>query len=302
MFNLVTKYKYVNNVFRKHPFTKHNLKKSWFNYLFYNAIIRVKNKPTKFKWINNLNIYTQKGDSCLGGNVFLGLMEFHESAFLVHFLQNSDLFVDVGANLGHYTLLASGVCDARTIAIEPVPTTYKRLKYNVIKNNIWNMVKLENIGIGAKDGELFFSNFDDNAINYVQGNEKNESSLRVRVKTLNNLLKGKTPKVIKIDAEGYELLILNGANNVLKNPELEAIIIEINGHCRRYGYTEYEVFRFIVSFGFIPVCYDSFSRKINLLNNFNHDSDSTIFIRDLKSANLKVKYGKKIRIWKNYLI
>jgi len=302
LFNPLAKYKYINKVFREHPLAQHNLKKSWANYLLYNVIIMIKNTPAKFKWVNGLNIYTQKGDSCLGGNVFLGLMEFHESAFLVHFLQNSELFVDVGANLGHYTLLASGVCGARTIAVEPIPATYKRLCYNIMKNNIQNIVDIRNVGVGEKDGELTFSNFDNNAINYVQENENNISGLKVRVQTLNNLLSGKFPKVIKIDVEGYELFSLKGANEVLMNPDLEVLIIEINGHCRRYGNTEEEVFRFIVSFGFIPVYYNSFTRKINLLNNYNHDSDSTIFIRDLKAATFRVKHGKNIQIWKNCYI
>jgi len=171
-----------------------------------------------------------------------------------------------------------------------------------MKNNIRDMVDIRNIGVGEKDGELVFSNFDNNAINYVQENENNNSGLKVRVQTLNNLLNGKSPKVIKIDVEGYELFTLKGANEVLMKPDLEVIIIEINGHCRRYGNTEEEVFRFIASFGFIPVYYNSFTRKINLLNHYNHDSDSTIFIRDLKAATLRVKRGKKIQIWKNYFI
>ena len=302
MFNPLSKIIYINQKFDEHPITKNNKIKSWVNYLKYNIVIRVNKGPVEFKWVNGLKIYVEKGDSCLGGNVFLGLMEFHESAFLVHFLQHSDLFVDVGANLGHYTLLASGVCGSRTIAVEPIPSTYKRLCYNIMKNNIQNIVDIRNVGVGEKDGELVFSNIDNNAINYVQENGNNNSGLKVRVQTLNNLLNGKSPKVIKIDVEGYELFTLKGANKVLMNPDLEVLIIEINGHCRRYGNTEEEVFRFIASFGFKPVYYNPFTRKINLLNNYNHDSDSTIFIRDLKDATFRVKHGEKIQIWKNCYI
>ena len=32
------------------------------------------NRQVKFKWVNGLNIYVGKGDSCLGGNVFFGLI------------------------------------------------------------------------------------------------------------------------------------------------------------------------------------------------------------------------------------
>ena len=59
MFNPLAKYKYINKVFREHPLAQHNLKKSWGNYLLYNVIIRIKNTPTKFKWVNGLSIYIQ---------------------------------------------------------------------------------------------------------------------------------------------------------------------------------------------------------------------------------------------------
>jgi hypothetical protein len=57
----------------------------------------------------------------LTGNLYAGLHEFSEMGFLLHLLRQNDLFVDVGANLGSYTVLASAVCQARNIAFEPVP-------------------------------------------------------------------------------------------------------------------------------------------------------------------------------------
>ena len=53
-----------------------------------------------------------------------GLWDFSEQAFLLHLLRPGDTFIDVGSNVGGYTVLASAVAGARSIAFEPVPETY----------------------------------------------------------------------------------------------------------------------------------------------------------------------------------
>src|SRR3954464_6025907 len=47
------------------------------------------------------------------GNIYAGLHEFEEMAFTIHLLRPGDLFVDVGANIGAYTVLAAAVAGAR---------------------------------------------------------------------------------------------------------------------------------------------------------------------------------------------
>jgi len=257
--------------------------------------------PIKFKWVNQLNIYVEKGDSSLGGNVFLGLMEFHESAFLVHYLKSADLFVDVGANLGHYTLLASGICGSKTIAIEPVPNTFQKLCYNIKKNNIQKLVTMKNIGVGDEDGKLNFTDFNNNAINFVKDNSvKNKLSISSR--TLNKLLKDKIPNVMKIDVEGYELFTLLGANKILSHKKLNMIIIEINGHCHRYGHKENDIYEYISKFGFKPIFYNPINKKITLLNKFNRYSDNTIFIKNIKDTNKRISNGNRIHFKNNHSI
>ena len=61
------------------------------------------------------------------GNIYCGLAEFADMAFVLHVLRAGDLFVDIGANAGAYTLLASSVAGAKTTCFEPVPATYARL-------------------------------------------------------------------------------------------------------------------------------------------------------------------------------
>ena len=76
------------------------------------------------------------------GNIYAGLHEFADMAFTLHFLRPDDLFLDVGANIGSYTLLASGVCKARTISFEPDPA---------------RTVVLEQAAVGGEGGEVEFT-------------------------------------------------------------------------------------------------------------------------------------------------
>ena len=65
--------------------------------------------------------------------------------------------MDIGANIGSYTLLASGVCKARTIAFEPDPDTMAFLRRNIDINNLHANVVLEQAAVGAEEGEVAFT-------------------------------------------------------------------------------------------------------------------------------------------------
>lgn len=68
--------------------------------------------------------------------IYMGLHEFENMAFLLHFLRKEDLFFDIGADIGSYTILASGHVGAHTFAFEPIPSTFQSLANNVAINRI----------------------------------------------------------------------------------------------------------------------------------------------------------------------
>jgi hypothetical protein len=86
------------------------------------------------------------------GNIYTGLHEFTDMAFCLHLLRVGDLFVDVGANIGSYTVLSSKVVGANSLAIEPVPTTYKRLRRNININDISSLVDSRCCAAGKNHG------------------------------------------------------------------------------------------------------------------------------------------------------
>jgi hypothetical protein len=81
-------------------------------------------------WIGGRRLAARRGMTGLTGNIYAGLHEFADMAFLLHFLRPSDVFADVGANVGSYTILASGVIGCPTVAFEPDPLTAAAFERN----------------------------------------------------------------------------------------------------------------------------------------------------------------------------
>lgn len=102
------------------------------------------------------------------GNLYAGLHEFSDMGFLLHFLRSGDIFVDAGANVGSYTLLAAGITGSKAIAFEPVPSTFNVLKENIELNELGHLVGAYNKGLSSKSGILTFSSSNDTTNHVVK--------------------------------------------------------------------------------------------------------------------------------------
>ena len=60
-------------------------------------------------WVGGTKLAVRKGMTGATGNIYCGLHEFPDMAFVLHALKTTDVFLDIGANVGAYTILASGV-------------------------------------------------------------------------------------------------------------------------------------------------------------------------------------------------
>ena len=174
-------------------------------------------------WIGNIRLAARRGMTGATGNVYAGLHEFADMAFTLHFLRPGDLFVDVGANIGSYTLLASGVCEAKTISFEPDPDTMRFLRRNIELNGLYGQVVLEQAALGAEEGDVEFTVGLDTANHVARGREPKRTR-RVSMRTLDKL--ESPPTMIKVDVEGYEADVFRGAQAVLKASTLKAVITE----------------------------------------------------------------------------
>ena len=109
------------------------------------------------EWISGTRLAARSGMTGATGNIYCGLHEFADMGFVLHALQPGDLFLDVGANVGSYTILASGACGAESIAIEPDPLTARALERKVDANELSAKVLIIQSAVGDAEGEITFT-------------------------------------------------------------------------------------------------------------------------------------------------
>ncbi len=234
------------------------------------------------------------------GNYYFGLDEFEDMAFVIHLLRRGDLFVDIGANIGSYTILASGHVGANSIAVEPVPQTFEHLKANVRINNLDAQVTLHNVGIGEAEGVLRFTAHLD-SVNHVVSNDEVVNSIEVPIRTLDSLLHARAPKCIKIDVEGYERSVLNGAEAVLGCNEIDAVLLELNGSGVKYGYSDGETHGVMLKLGFTPCRYEPFSRRLTELTEVHFQGGNTLYVKNISRVRDRLTNAPEVHLpWRKF--
>ncbi len=247
-----------------------------------------------YDWINGSRFLVKNGETGLTGNIYTGLHEFQDMAFLLHFLRSEDLFVDVGANVGSYTILACSAIGARGIAFEPVPSTYRRLVENMHLNHLDEKVKCINKGVGAQQGSVVFTSDSDTTNHVLAPSEQCENREIVEVTSLDTALYGESPTLIKIDVEGYETPVLEGAQEALKDRMLHSIIMEINGSGSRYGFNESRLLELMYDYDFRAYSYRPLDRILIDLKGKNLSAGNTLFIRDKSFVMERLRGSPKI--------
>jgi len=250
--------------------------------------------PVVFPFVGNSVLIIEKGMAGATGNIYNGLHEHNDMLFAIHFLRDDDLFIDVGANVGVYTVLAAAQCGAQVISFEPVPETYRHLKRNVLVNDVHERVLLINKAAAGEVKSVYFTSTLD-AGNHVLLQEDSIQQQKIKIDcTTLDLVTSRIPSLIKIDVEGFETEVIKGADKILSGPELKAIIIELNGSGKRYGYNEENIHDKLLSCGFLPYFYNSFNRKLVLLEHWG--THNSIYIRDLAFVENRIKSAPRIRI------
>jgi FkbM family methyltransferase len=275
-----------------HPLNRDRKVGSIVNFFKWQLVSKLMPYPMIIPFAGDNKLIIKKGLSSATGNLYSGLLEFEEMSFALHFLREEDLFIDVGANIGMFSVLASGAARTKTIAFEPAITTFSHLQDNIAINRIGHLVETINKGVGSKEGAIKFTQGLD-AINHV-ATSRDTQTVEVEIVTLDSVLRTHNPVLMKVDVEGFECEVINGAMETIAKPSLQAIIIELRGHGNRYGFDENDVHERLLRTGFRPYRYEPFTRKLVLLDGFG--GYNTIYVKDLTFVESRLKSAKKIKI------
>ena len=226
----------------------------------------------------------QHGMTGATGNIYLGLHEFLDMMVPLHFLRQDDLFLDIGANVGTYTVLTSGVCKAKTYAFEPDPGTLGKLKRNIEINRLNDLVQVFSCALGATMGEVAFTVGLDTTNRIATANDAKTRT--VRMETLDAIVADSHPVMMKVDVEGAELHVLMGAERLLANPSLKVIEMET---------VVPESAAILSRNGFETACYDPFHRTLTR-NPKDCKSSNTLFVRDWPFVEDRLQTAQQIQV------
>jgi FkbM family methyltransferase len=188
--------------------------------------------------------------SALAVTLFADSKERHEDEeFLQKVLKPGNVYADVGANIGTLALAAAVIVGnkGKVIAIEAHPRTFGHLKANVELNQFSNIV-LVNSAVGSQQGNIFFSNINSDDQNKVLLQHKD--GIEVPLDTLDHLLQAEAViDLLKIDVEGYEKFVLQGAVSTFKRTNI-VYFESWEKHFTGFGYDTAEVINIFRQNGF----------------------------------------------------
>ena len=179
----------------------------------------------KMPWGEKMSFYLPEGNQIF----YYGFCESNLAIFLLRIINAGDTFVDIGANIGYYTMLASYLVgeSGKVLSVEATPRTFSTLEKNIRKNKNITAV---NIALSDSDQEITLMDYGSkysgsNSLNPKMPKEVADFiktkgvEIKIKTTTLDKFIKNKhfVPTFIKLDVEGYESNILKGMTKVLNN-------------------------------------------------------------------------------------
>jgi FkbM family methyltransferase len=193
--------------------TKYALRHSVGRVLWHSGVCRV------LKIHTSRNVAMRFFPSAMSFALWANPEAFQDLHFLAGLADEGDTVVDVGANVGLFTLLSSRAVghSGRVISFEPDPTTFRYLESNLQLNSMKN-VQAHDVALSDVAGTGLLTQGTQDTMNRLITNESESgNAIPVRAITLDSLQLDGTVRTLKVDAEGFDLHVLRGAAKTLPN-------------------------------------------------------------------------------------
>jgi len=217
----------------------------------------------------SMSLWVDKNDRCLDSNI------------LKRILREGDVYIDVGANIGHLVIEAAIIVgkSGKVFAFEPHPHTVSFLHQNIQLNKLSNNVRVAQSAVGVNIGWAKFTNKRSDDQNSIT----DEGDLFVPLINLDAFLEKEYPTLLKIDVEGFEKFVLLGADDTLDRTQF--IYFEAwDEHFNKYNYSFMDIFDYLSEKGFrILHVYDDSNSITKVTRDANFPTCTNLFAyRDKK--------------------
>ncbi|MDG4476041.1 FkbM family methyltransferase [Thiovibrio frasassiensis] len=180
----------------------------------------IKNSVVQTEYMNCKILVRANED--VGLQILVGNYEKNDLLYLLSMIRDGDTFFDIGANIGLFSLLvAKKNCTVKVHSFEPIPINSCLFKASLCLNEI-ESVNLNQCCVGDFVGDIEFSLASDSAYSSIHdtGRFPEIKKIKAKITTLDEYLKMNDLTridIMKIDVEGAEKLVLDGARNILSN-------------------------------------------------------------------------------------
>ena len=191
------------------------------------------------------------GDVLLRDLLLTGSFEPKHTDIIGELLSVGGVFIDVGANIGYFSLIAASIVgpSGRVYAFEPMEEIYRILCKNIFLNRFDN-VEAKNLACFSSPGEMVMERDEDSGKSHLSpvkaGNTK-----AVFLTTLDDFVRDANLQridYIKIDAEGSDLEVLKGAHRTIERFR-PAVLVELD-HLSLFGGTRSELLKYFEHYGY----------------------------------------------------
>ena len=219
--------------------------------------------------------------------VWLQDEEWDELRYLRLKLRPGDVFIDVGANIGLWTLVAATAVgpSGRVFSFEPNPTTFERLSENIKLNGKASRVEAFPKAVSAGERMVLFVCERQHNLSAISSSGSDLHTTKVSTLTLDRLLTNDLVasrlEGIKLDTEGHELEALQGASGLIEKRR-PWLIVEFNTTLLpSNALGDWPVYRLLAEKRYRPFIYDKRGKETEISPSYSlHGYQNILFVRN----------------------
>lgn len=188
-------------------------------------------------------------------------------------VKEGNTVIDLGANVGYYTLLASKIVGkrGRVYAFEPDPKSYKLLVKNIDFNNYSNIIPVPKAVTDRVGSTKLFLSPEPGA-DTLYADEGQQRFIEVETETLDHFFqdKGETVNVVKMDIEGGEMDALSGMDSLIRqNQNLNMFVEFFPRNIERAGYSPGQLLDKLWSYKFKVFVIDEWGKRLRYISHLH---------------------------------
>lgn len=212
------------------------------------------------------------------------LYNYNNMRLLQVLLKDGGSFLDIGANIGSFTLIASEQEKALVYAFEPHPETFRLLRRNVELNHRTN-IRLFNTAVGQIDGQVYLTDEAGSATNHIAASAA-DRTIAVSCNRMDSICSQQAihPQYVKIDVEGFEYDVLAGFGAYLA--AIDLLMIEMNGLSDLRSSGQQQIHTLLRSNGFSGPWHCDFDGK-TIRRHDRPEIEDSLYLSDRAGHNLQ---------------